>query len=351
MKPLDNIKLRLIGPLILYLLGIVIFRFQVYFEGAWETRLRYFVIAFVYHFICWHIARWAVMKVQNSYPGLDALGKRLRILLIGVLPVLTFLGYALRRLTHQIILDFPDPIPTMSDFATGMGAQLFYHSIYISVYEGLYLIYLLRKTHQEKEELIKVQWQSRFDSLKNQVNPHFLFNSLNTLTVLIQENPKQAEYFVEEMSKVYRYLLQNNQNEMTTVGIEMRFLESYFHLLKTRFSEGLFLKMDIPPQYLDYLIPPLTLQILLENAIKHNIVSANKPLTIHVFIEKNTYLVVSNNIQHKQIAVRSEGVGLVNISAKYRLLGLSEVVISEADNVFSVKLPLIKNEVLSKIVD
>jgi sensor histidine kinase YesM len=349
-KPLDNLKIRIVGPLVLWVLGALIFRFQVYLTGSLESRLRYLFVALFYHFICWHIARWVIMYIQEKNPGLTLLKERLRILLIFMLPTLTLLAYFLRFYTHQIILNFPNPVPSITDFASGIGAQLFFNCIYIAVYEGLYLISEWRKAYEENEKLLKLQWQTRFDLLKNQINPHFLFNSLNTLSALISENPNQAELFVHEMSKVYRHLLQSNQNALVTLAVELKFIDSYFHLLKTRFGNGVFLNNEIPPQYLAYQIPPLTLQILLENAFKHNVISEKKPLIIDFKVDESGMLVVQNNIQRKTINIKSDGVGLVNISEKYDLMSNDKIQIVDDGVNFKVILPLINPiEVAEKI--
>jgi LytS/YehU family sensor histidine kinase len=145
------------------------------------------------------------------------------------------------------------------------------------------------------------------------------------------------------MSKVYRYLLQSNQQELVTVETEIRFIESYFHLLKTRFNEGLIMKLDIDDCYKHYLLPALTLQLLIENAIKHNIVEKGRALTITITAAEGK-LTVRNNLQKKSAGVYSTKIGLANIIAKYQLLQQPEVMIWETDEEFKVVLPLIQKK-------
>src|SRR5207302_10574389 len=132
-----------------------------------------------------------------------------------------------------------------------------------------------------------------------QINPHFLFNSLSSLSSLIADDHKRAEKFVDELASVYRYLLQTNEKELTTLAKELEFINAYFHLLKTRFSDGIQMELNVDNKYDDFLLPPLTLQILLENAVKHNVILPDKPLIIKVYTDEADNLIVLNNLQKK----------------------------------------------------
>jgi len=208
--------------------------------------------------------------------------------------------------------------------------------------EGVYTFEKWKGTMVETEELQKSNLQSRLESLKNQVNPHFLFNSLNSLSSLINENPDQAEQFLNEMTKVYRYLLRNNEQELTHLSTEMKFIQSYFHLLKTRYGEGIELNCKVSPEYEKYLIPPLTLQLLVENAVKHNIILREKPLQISIETDHDHKIIIKNKLQRKTIHVNSNKVGLHNIADKYRLMNKGEIVVKEDDGNFTVTIPLIE---------
>lgn len=179
-------------------------------------------------------------------------------------------------------------------------------------------------------------------ALQSQLSPHFLFNSLNSLSSLIADDPAKAERFVDELSNVYRYLLQASDRELTTLATELKFINSYYHLLKTRYGQGICLNIDIDDASQERLIPPLTLQLLIENAVKHNTVSVNYPLTIQVFIDTNGFLIVRNNLQRKRInRLTSTKKGLQNINLKYQLLNQSPVDIRETNDAFDVVIPLI----------
>ncbi|WP_460981484.1 histidine kinase [Spirosoma fluminis] len=179
-------------------------------------------------------------------------------------------------------------------------------------------------------------------ALQAQLSPHFLFNSLNSLSSLIADDPIKAERFVDELSSVYRYLLQASDRELTTLATEMKFISSYYHLLKTRYGQGICLQVDIHDTYQEFLLPPLTLQLLVENAVKHNVVSPNNPLTIRIYTDNDGALVVRNNLQRKRLnRLASTKKGLENINLKYKLLNQPAIDICETDDAFDVIVPLI----------
>ena len=209
-----------------------------------------------------------------------------------------------------------------------------------AVFEGIYLYQRWKLTYTETVELKKSNLQSQLESLKMQINPHFLFNNLNSLSSLIASDAKQAELFLDELSSVYRYLLQQNNRDLCPLTDELTFIRAYFHLLKTRHGNGILLKMDVEGQYLPYLLPPLVLQLLFENAIKHNVISADSPLTIRLYT-RNGYLHVENSLQLKKTIVHSNRIGLQNIMLKYKLLGQPPVIVRHTDETFLVSMPLL----------
>ena len=197
----------------------------------------------------------------------------------------------------------------------------------------------------EKEKLKQLTIQQEFETLKGQVNPHFLFNCFNTLSSLISEDRKQAETFLNELSKVYRYLLRNNEDGLSTLQTEIRFIQSYYRLLKTRHGDAVQIEIEIDKKYEQYLLPSLSLQLLVENAVKHNVLSKNKPLIIDIFTTAGNKLVVSNNLQLRTIKGPSNKIGLNNIKSKYELLNEPGFQVLEDPANFSVVLPLIWNKV------
>lgn len=213
--------------------------------------------------------------------------------------------------------------------------------IFETFWEVLYCIDKYKETVSEKEILQQMALQQQFDNLKEKVNPHFLFNCFNTLSSLISEDKQQAEVFLNELSKVYRYLLRNNEDGMTTVESEVKFIRSYFRLLKTRHAHGVELDMRIDEHFNTYLLPSLSLQLLVENAVKHNVVSKQAPLLIEIYTQKPGTLVVSNSLNPKQLKEKSTNIGLKNIRDKYDLLRQGSMQIVKGEKNFSVYLPLI----------
>jgi sensor histidine kinase YesM len=219
---------------------------------------------------------------------------------------------------------------------------IIFAAIYFVIFESFYIEKRWGDDVREKEALRQANLVSQFESLKAQVNPHFLFNCLNSLSSLIAQDPNKAEDFVDEMSNVYRYLLRNNEQGLVTIETELQYIRSYFHLQKTRFGDAIVLDIDIEEAYWDYLIPPLTLQMLLENAVKHNVLRKASPLRISIS-SKNGYLSVRNNIQLKSKQyIISTRIGLANIASKYKLINKSDILIQNDGNYFEVGLPLLE---------
>lgn len=192
----------------------------------------------------------------------------------------------------------------------------------------------LRATNLEKEKS-----QVQFDNLKNQLNPHFLFNSLTSLDSLIHENPTLASEFLRQLAKVFRYVLQNKEKGLVSLETELNFIKNYVALLHTRFGESLSINFNISDEVLDLQIAPVTLQILIENALKHNIVNQANPLIINIFNQEK-FLFIENPIQHKKQVETSNGQGLNNLKSLYSFLSEKEVLI-EQNEVFKVQIPLI----------
>lgn len=197
-----------------------------------------------------------------------------------------------------------------------------------------------KKSLTEKEALKRDNITAEFESLKNQVNPHFLFNSLNTLSSIIEDDPKTATQFVQKLASVYRYVLAQRDKETVSLKEELSFIDSYVYLNKIRFSENLKVEILVDESFRQKQIATLTLQLLLENAIKHNVISKDKPLSIEIGVT-NSRIYVKNNLQTKKIHAESNGIGLSNIISRYKYLSKEEVIVSNSNNYFEVSVPLI----------
>ncbi|WP_312752652.1 2TM domain-containing protein [Epilithonimonas hominis] len=191
-----------------------------------------------------------------------------------------------------------------------------------------------------EQKLIAKSANAQFESLKNQLDPHFLFNSLNVLTALIDENPEQAQKFTTSMSKIYRYVLEQKDKEMVKVEDEVEFAKIYCNLLKTRFEDSVNFIFDVNVDDLQKLVVPLSLQLLLENCIKHNFATSSKPLNIRIFTE-GKFLCIENNLQVREQLKESAGIGLANIVQRYALLTKDNVFIEKTEHNFKVKIPIL----------
>lgn len=209
-----------------------------------------------------------------------------------------------------------------------------------AIFTAIAFFKIWRQSVKETEELKRETLSAEFETLKSQINPHFLFNALNTLTSLIEEHPKQATDFVLKLSSVYRYVLTQKDKQLVTLKEELDFIEAYIYLNQIRFGNNLNVSIRVPSSFHQAKLVTLALQMLIENCIKHNIVSTQHPLTIQLYVEGDT-LVVKNNLQKKQQNIDSNGIGLNNIVHRYGFITDRKVEITEDGANFIVSLPLI----------
>ncbi len=199
-----------------------------------------------------------------------------------------------------------------------------------------------KRQWQETEELRQRSAQANIQLIKSQINPHFLFNNLNVLSgMLIRDNP-EANRFIEEFSKVYRYILSNQDKELVELRSELEFIQPYIFLMQKRFDKGLRVTLDIPPAYESWYVVPAALQMLIENAIKHNVVSKSRPLDIQIHANGNQTLVVKNTLQPRLAAEPSTRIGLENIRKRYELISGRTVSIKQTGDSFEVAIPLLQ---------
>jgi two-component system, LytTR family, sensor kinase len=188
--------------------------------------------------------------------------------------------------------------------------------------------------------LLKTNAETRFEVLKNQVNPHFLFNSLNTINSLIVTDQQAAVNYVNNMSDVYRYVLKSHELNSITLEEELCFIKAYTHMLKGRYGTKMHIDCSIQLLYSQYQLPPMALQILVENAVKHNVASHNKPLCIRIYTSETGVLVVENNLQKRTGGAPSTGVGLQNLNLRCKYLSNRHLIIQQTETSFSVTVPL-----------
>ena len=288
------------------------------------------ILSAIYYFSIVEI----MVRLRRKLPSAQETGKRLmqQVMWTGI------------EIIVSLILEnigFNDNHPAEPTSLQVLSASIFLSGMTMSFYELFYMFKKYKEAEVAREKLQRINLQSQLNTLKNQVNPHFLFNSLNTLTSLIPEDPNLAVEFVQKLSTSYRNILTFRDEKLISLEKELEALDSYVFLLKMRFQDKIIIENDIPASLNQHLIIPLSLQMLIENAVKHNIVSAKKPLTIKLNASDN-YLIISNNKQIKLQDHNSTKVGLANITSRYKLVNDTEVKVIENENTFKVKLPLIK---------
>jgi hypothetical protein len=211
-----------------------------------------------------------------------------------------------------------------------------------------YKVFQFNKNIQDnkvkEQKIIAGTASAKFETLKNQIDPHFLFNSLNVLSSLIEENPKNAQRFTTALSKVYRYVLEQKDKDLVPIEEELAFAKTYMNLLQMRFENSLTYEVLAENVDSEAKVVPLSLQLLLENAVKHNIISEPKPLHIKIYIE-NDALVIQNNFQKKAVLQDGQGVGIKNIISRYHIITDRKVTIEQNENTFTVKLPILTKQI------
>ena len=306
-------------------------------------------INFVLAMYCWYVIIYSkdlygpILRFQSKRNG----GKTKEIFLssiiclIAAIPVLILIY----NLPNHYIFSI-----TNTPFAldTFLSVTVIRFTILISTIQIIKYMFEVSEEKQailvENEKLKRENLNAQFQALKQQVNPHFLFNSLNTLKSLVKVNDASSEEFIIRLSEVYRYILQKNQSDMVSVQEELNILNAYVFLLKSRFGENLQVSINIDDSVLDNLyLPPFTMQLLIENATKHNIASQSRPLHFDVF-SKGEILVVRNNLQPKIYVEDSTGFGLKNIDLRYKYLCDKGIEIVKNSTEFIVELPLIQGQ-------
>jgi len=216
--------------------------------------------------------------------------------------------------------------------------------IAVLLFNMFYYYKIYNENRVKEQKIIAGTASAKFESLKNQIDPHFLFNSLNVLSSLIEENPQNAQRFTISLSKIYRYVLEQKDKELVSLEEELSFAKTYMNLLKMRFENSLFYELPEIATNSDVKVIPLSLQLLLENTVKHNVVSEKKPLHIRIFVEDN-YLAIQNDFQKKEVLQDRQGVGLQNIINRYGIITNRKVLINQTEQTFTVKIPILTKQI------
>lgn len=340
-----TLRKHLISSVLIFLFGGTIevtLQDPAYLNSQYFLSYNFFV-SFFYSgaswFSFWKGSEFIVNLLDRLIPWIEAPIKRFFVSLVTLVVYMYLAVWLLDLFVDLVLLG-----KTLSSALERTGApfwRVFFITLGMNVFmHGRGFLLSWRKASIDLERLKTEQISMQFESLKNQVNPHFLFNSLNALSSLVYDDQAKAVEFIRKLSQVYRYVLDKKDKEVVTLQEEMAFSESFIFLQKIRFGDNLAIQVNKLPEPCHYHVPPLAIQLLLENAIKHNVISEQYPLSIGIVFEDG-YCEVSNGIKER-LEKDSTGIGLNNLKSRYQFLTDKPVQILRNESTFTVKLPLLE---------
>jgi len=308
---------------------------------TWQHTLFHIIFSFLGVLGIWFSVRFTIFYFRKHCPKWT-FGIRITAQLIVTSIFAVIITWILNRSgLHLFLLNTGlCDVEENFDFKNLYLTAIIFTFLINTIYESFYLLLRLSETLVESERYKKESIEAQYQNLTSRLNPHFLFNSLNTLTTIVEENPQKAVEYIHELSIVYRYVLNSQKSTWTDLASEMKFTQSYITLLKMRFEENLRIDVGLCKDHLNSFILPLTIQLLIENAVKHNEISNSHPLDIKIFCEDDN-LVVTNNKQIRNIMPSTTKIGLQNIRDRYGFLVNKEVIIEDLETTFTVKIPLV----------
>lgn len=325
--------------------GIILLSFVTDFLFSGNSFARYpFVeatinwsVSLMFATVNWLVMRSILIALRKTFPGLKENKKRIPLFFLSIVCTILTVDY-LGNLTLGYIFDESYNHPLRSKIILPI---ILISTMTMAIYEAIYYYYLLKKSIREEEQAKRIVVQAQLDTLRNQAQPHFFFNTLNTLRDIIDQNTREeAKEFVNRLSEVYRFILESGNANLIEVVEELKFAQAYIHIQKERFGDNLHVDWNVPENKKDMLVIPMSLQLLLENAVKHNVISKAKPLHVHVTVE-DEHLIVQNKIQPKSTQLPTTKLGLKNIEGRYALISDKKVAVEKDNGNFIVKLPLL----------
>jgi two-component system LytT family sensor kinase len=330
-------RIRFFSMPILALLILLATHWQdVILKGTPPSWLQWYLMCLVNTIVIWEGCRKIMLYFIHKYSHYSQTQYRLILQSLTVLVYLLIVTYMLDELICKILLNQAKEEELLEGFQHSLVPTF----IVMLIYETAFFFYRWKEYMIKTEALARANVQSQLDALKSQIDPHFLFNSLNTLAALIDDENIDAQEYLSKLADVYRYVLINKEKNTVSIAEEIDFINAYIYLNKTRFRENLQVELAVPPTNYSQRIAPLSLQILVENAIKHNVISPEKPLNIKILCNED-YLVVENNLQEKRTFEQSTKVGLQNIKNRYALLCQTPIEIIKTTQFFTVRLPIL----------
>lgn len=327
------------------LVSILVIALFIIFEGDVPLNRTYFYtlvlkyirnIVFVYCY--WESNRMIFIYLRNRFPKYEDTRRRIALHIIIFIVYVLVAGLFFTSINVYLLKSsnntfFSEYLEMVLISATLLG-------FITIVYECVYYFGLYEKGLYESEKLKKESLITQLEILKSQISPHFLFNSLNALITMVPENSHLSIVFIQKLSNVYRNVLSYKDYDLIDLETEKKFLDDFLFLHQMRFGEKLIVNFTLPPQLQKYKVIPFTLQMLVENAIKHNIISQRRPLEIDIRMTKS-FIQVENNLQLKTSGIESTNTGLQNIINRYKMLTNKVVSVSMTENHFAVSIPLI----------
>jgi hypothetical protein len=303
--------------------------------ASWKTIL----LCLLYTYILGYGCTFIISKIEGRYSWLEQPKKKF-FLHFFTLTIFSFIVSALLFYVFAILMFEGEKWVTFSEVMNQAKLPAFISVSIATFFTGADFLGNWKLEAVRAERLEKEKIATQYESLRNQVNPHFLFNSLNALSELVYENQALAVKYIHQLSKVYRYVLDSRNTEAATLRDELDFVESFVFLQKIRFGENLDVSIEVKKSDSEFILP-LSLQILIENAIKHNVVSEEDPLRISIY-KNDQYIVVNNELRKKESMDEGTGIGLENIRMRYKYLTDQPVTIEESEKEFVVKIPILE---------
>jgi len=283
---------------------------------------------------------WLIQWLNQRVPWSARVPERLLLQLLLTVVVALLVGFA-ATFTANALHPYQNPLSKVLLYNALIFSVV--NIVLMAILEGMLSFWENRAAQERAQALEQELSQIRFEVLKHQINPHFMFNSLNVLSGLIEQDKAKAQDFIDEFSMIYRYVLETIEQPVVALKEELRFAHSYLSLQQMRYGEGVRVEMVVPAEYLEQLMPPLSMQVVLENAIKHNIANASQPLHIEVSVEDGQ-LVVRNNLQPKVSNTYSAGLGQRNLAKRYQMVSAERPAFIMGSDRYEARLPLIKME-------
>jgi two-component system, LytTR family, sensor kinase len=325
--------------LIIPLVGIVIAGIFLISYGITDLAqsAKYVIHGIIMTAGLWLGCMMIVVYLWRKFPWEESPGKHLVLEVILILAYTSGFSYILYLLEREYW-----DLPEVDNMRMEIFITFLITFLVTAIHESVFFYQQWKYNFSRSVRLEKDNLEARYEALRTQINPHFLFNSLNGLATMVEGNKPAVEY-VQNLSGLLRYMLKSGERELVPLSEEMEITRSYINLQMNRFTGSLIVKTEVPEELSNHVLPPLTLQMLVENCIKHNVISRERPLTINIKAEHDSIQVI-NNLQLKS-GVTSTGQGLKNIKGRYSFFTKREVVINEGNGFFSVIIPLLRSEI------